>query len=67
MQMNEIILTPPEMPEEPIRCSLCLHPADVLLEFHGGKLVCRRCLAELTSNEKVSMDDLAALLCAAVV
>lgn len=64
---HEILLTPPELPEEPMRCSLCLHTADVLLEFHGGKLVCRRCLVELTSNEKVSMDDLAALLCAAVV
>lgn len=50
-----------------IRCSLCLRQVSEALEFHGGRILCRHCLEHLAANERTTMDDLAALLCAAIV
>ena len=52
---------------EPIRCSLCRRSVEEALEFFGNRIICRHCLEQLVSNERTTLDDLAAIFCAAVV
>lgn len=60
-------LNPIEYTRQSLRCSICLHPVPEALEFSGGRTICRHCLEQLVSSEQTTIDDLAALLCAAVV
>lgn len=63
----EPILTPPEYTVPPLRCSVCLSAVPEALEFAGGRTICRRCLGGLAESSRITIDDLAAMLCAAVV
>lgn len=60
-------LDPPEYPGLGLRCSLCLHSVSEALEFAGGRTICRHCLEHLVTSNQTTIDDLAAILCAAVV
>lgn len=60
-------LNPPEYSPASLTCSCCCQPVPEALEFHGGRAVCRRCLQQLIANNAVTLDELAAILCAAVV
>lgn len=59
-RMPEPCLTPPEYPQQALRCGLCLQPVTEALELYG-RTVCRPCL------QAQDMDDLSALLCAPIV
>ena len=62
-QIPEPSLLPPEYPTAALRCCLCHHPVPEALELLYGP-ICRSCLQSVTEHH--SMDQLSALLCAAV-
>ena len=63
MYIPEPPLTPPEAPDRPLRCCLCLRRVPEALELPYG-IVCPACLIDrLTTGP---LDNAAALLCAAV-
>lgn len=53
-------LYPPEYPQPPLRCCLCLRLVPEALDLYG-RTVCRGCL------QKQEIDDLSALLCAPII
>ena len=63
-QIPEPSLIPPEYPAAILRCSLCHHPVPEALELLSGP-ICRPCLQSMTEHR--AMDELSALLCAAVI
>ena len=63
-QTPEPSLLPPEYPAVVLRCCLCHHPVPEALELLYGP-ICRSCLQNVTENR--TMDELSALLCAAVI
>ena len=59
----EPALIPPEYPAAPLRCCLCQQPVEEALELLYGP-ICRPCLQEYADAH--TMDELSALLCAAI-
>lgn len=57
-------LTPPEHPAAVLRCCICHRPVGEALELPYGP-ICRPCLQVYAADH--SMDELSALLCAAVI
>ena len=53
-------LNPPEYPQPPLRCSLCLRVVPEALELYG-RTICHPCL------QRQNIDDLSALLCAPII
>jgi hypothetical protein len=44
-----------------------MRPVPEMFELTANDFICRDCLSKLLSDPKITMDDLAALLCMAVV
>ena len=59
-------LNPPEHEYIPL-CLSCMRPVPEMFELTSNDFICRDCLSKLLSDPKITMDDLAALLCMAVV
>ena len=57
-------LLPREYPPSVLRCCLCHHPVPEALDLLYGP-ICRSCLQQVTEHQ--TMDELSALLCAAIV
>lgn len=59
-------LNPPEHEYIPL-CLSCMRPVPEMFELTASDFICRDCLSNLLSDPKITMDDLAALMCMAVV